>query len=255
MIRLRGVWFSYNGKSDFVLRDVTLDIPPGTVTALVGPNGSGKTTLLHLLLGWLKPEKGDIRIAARPIGNMPGRERSRLVGHVAPDEPAVLDLEVREYVSMGRTPHIGWLGRAGEEDDRAVAEALSVVDLLAKSKKRVRTLSTGERQLASVARVLAQDPDILLLDEPTSHLDLANTRRVLRVLGVLRERGKTIVLTTHDPNTASILADSIILLRAGRVRATGAPAAVLTGELLGAVYGVEIDVRIIDGRPHVLARI
>lgn len=255
MIRLRGVWFSYNGKSDSVLCDVNMVIQSGTVTALVGPNGSGKTTLLHLLLGWLKPKEGEILISDRPIALLPGRERSRLVGHVAPDEPAVLDLEVREYVALGRTPHLGWLGRAGGDDDRAVEEALSVVDLLAKSAKPVRTLSTGERQLASIARALAQDPDLLLLDEPTSHLDLANTRRVLQVMRVLREKGKTIVLTTHDPNTASVLADTIILLQRGRVAALGAPAEVITGELLGAVYGVEINVRTIDGRPHVLARI
>jgi len=167
----------------------------------------------------------------------------------------MLDLEVREYVALGRTPHIGWLGRAGGDDDQAVEEALSVVDLLAKSAKPVRTLSTGERQLASIARALAQDPDLLLLDEPTSHLDLANTRRVLQVMRVLRENGKTIVLTTHDPNTASTLADTIILLKRGRVAASGTPAEVITGELLGAVYGVEIDVRTIDGRPYVLARI
>ncbi|MBN1940525.1 MAG: ABC transporter ATP-binding protein [Candidatus Aminicenantes bacterium] len=255
MIRLRGVWFSYNGSSDSVLSDVNLEIPPGTVAALVGPNGSGKTTLLHLLLGWLKPKAGEILVADRSIGLLAGRERSRLVGHVAPEETAVLDLDIREYVSIGRTPHIGWLGKAGADDDRAVREALSVVDLLHKAAKPVRTLSTGERQLASIARALAQDPEILLLDEPTSHLDLVNTRRILRVMCVLRERGKTIVLTTHDPNTASVLADTIILLRQGRVAATGSPDEVITGERLGAVYGIEIDVRTIDGRPHVLARV
>jgi len=255
MIALRGVWFSYNGKSDSVLCDINLSIASGTVTALVGPNGSGKTTLLHLLLGWLKPDEGEIRISGRSIGGLPGRERSRLVGHVAPEEPAVLDLEVREYVSFGRTPHIGWLGRAGEEDDRAIEEALEVVGLSAKAAHPVRKLSTGERQLAGIARALAQDPDILLLDEPTSHLDLANTRRVLGVMHVLREKGKTIVLTTHDPNTASVLADTIVLLRAGRVAGSGTPAEVIRGDLLGSVYGVPIDVRTIDGRPHVLARI
>jgi len=255
MIAIRGVWFSYNGKSDSILRDVSLSIPPGTVTVFVGPNGSGKTTLLHLLLGWLKPKEGDIRISGKRIDGLPGRERSRLVGHVAPEEPAVLDLEVREYVSLGRTPHIGWLGRAGRDDDRAVGDALAVVDLASKSAKPVRTLSTGERQLASIARALAQDPDILLLDEPTSHLDLANTRRILGVMHALREKGKTIVLTTHDPNTASVLADTIVLLRSGRVIASGTPAEVITEDLLGTVYGVEIDVRMIDGRPHVLARI
>jgi iron complex transport system ATP-binding protein len=109
--------------------------------------------------------------------------------------------------------------------------------------------------LASIARVLAQAPDLLLLDEPTSHLDLANTRRVLRVLRHLRNQGKTIVLTTHDPNTASVLADMIVLLYEGRVAATGAPAEVITGKRLTEVYGVDIDVRMIDGFPHVLARI
>lgn len=255
MIHLKGIWFSYDGRPESVLRDVNFSVPAGTVTALVGPNGSGKTTLLHLLLGWLKPKAGEIRLSGRPLAGLPGRERSRLVGHVAPDEPAVLDLEVREYVSLGRTPHLGWLGRSTRNDDRAVEEALTVVDLLSRAFKPVSTLSTGERQLASIARVLAQDPDLLLLDEPTSHLDLANTRRILSIMRILREQGKTIVLTTHDPNTASILADMIVLLGKGRVAASGTPAEVLTGDRLGAVYGVEIDVRTIDGHPCILARI
>ncbi|HPN17096.1 MAG TPA: ABC transporter ATP-binding protein, partial [Candidatus Aminicenantes bacterium] len=121
--------------------------------------------------------------------------------------------------------------------------------------KPVRTLSTGERQLASIARALAQDPGLLLLDEPTSHLDLANTRRVLRILRFLRDRGKTVVLTTHDPNTASVTADRIVLLHEGRVAAAGTPAEVITGARLSGVYGVEIDVRMIDGSPHVLAKL
>ena len=255
MIRLRGIWFSYDGKADSVLRDVNLDVPPGTVTAFLGPNGSGKTTLLHLLLGWLKPKEGEIRLGGRLISGLSGRERSRLVGHVAPDEPAIMDLEVREYLSLGRTPHIGWLGRTTEEDNRAVEDALLIIGLIDLAAKPVRTLSTGERQLASIARALAQDPDLLLLDEPTSHLDLANTRRILSLMGALRTKGKTIVLTTHDPNTASVLADAIVLLGKGRVAAAGPPADVITGELLGSVYGVDVDVRTIDGRPHVLARI
>lgn len=255
MIELRGVWFSYNGRTESVLRDVNLSFHPGTVTALVGPNGSGKTTLLNLLLGWIAPKEGEIRIGGRPISRLSGRERSRLVGHVAPDEPAVFELEVRDYVHLGRAPYVGLLGRADEEDARAVEDALAVVDLTSKAGKPVRTLSTGERQLASIARALAQDPGLLLLDEPTSHLDLANTRRVLRILRFLRGRGKTVVLTTHDPNTASVTADRIVLLCKGRVAAAGTPAEVITGPRLSGVYGVEIDVRMIDDSPHVLAKL
>ena len=255
MIELRGVWFSYNGREESVLRDVNLSFTPGTVTAVVGPNGSGKTTLLNLLLGWNTPGEGEIRISGSLIGRLSGRERSRLVGHVAPDESAVLELDVRDYVHLGRAPYVGLLGRADEEDVRAVTDALSVVDLALKAGKPVRALSTGERQLASIARALAQNPDILLLDEPTSHLDLANTRRVLRVMRHLRDRGKTIILTTHDPNTASVSADRIVLLHEGRVAATGTPAEVITGKRLSDVYGVAIDVRMIDGFPHVLARL
>ncbi len=255
MIELRGVWFSYNGRTESVLRDVSLSFHPGTVTALVGPNGSGKTTLLNLLLGWIAPKEGEIRIGGRPISLLSGRERSRLVGHVAPDEPAILSLEVRDYVHLGRAPYVGLLGRADEEDARAVEDALAVVDLASKAGKPVRTLSTGERQLASIARALAQDPGLLLLDEPTSHLDLANTRRVLRILRFLRDRGKTVVLTTHDPNTASVTADRIVLLHEGRGAAAGTPAEVITGARLSGVYGVEIDVRMIDGSPHVLAKL
>jgi iron complex transport system ATP-binding protein len=255
MIELQGVWFSYNGRSSSVLSDVSFILRSGAVTALLGPNGSGKTTLLNLLLGWLKPGEGEIRISGRTIGALSGRDRSRLIGHVAPDEPAVLELDVREYVFLGRTPYLGLSGRPEPDDLQAVESALNTVGLLSKAGRPVRTLSTGERQLAAVARALAQDPDLFLLDEPTSHLDLANTRRVLGLLDRLRSRGKTIVLTTHDPNTASVLADEVVILRAGRVLASGTPAAVMTDEILGVAYGVEVDVRLIDGRPHVLARL
>jgi len=255
MIETRGLWFSYNGREESVLRDVNLTFEDGTVTALVGPNGSGKTTLLNLLLGWLEPREGEVRISGRPIGRLTGRERSRLVGHVAPEESCALEWEVRDYVHLGRASYVGLLGRADASDVRAVDNALAVVELTPKAGKQIRALSTGERQLASIARALAQDPDLLLLDEPTSHLDLANTRRVLRVMRRLREQGKTIVLTTHDPNTAAVSADRIVLLREGRVAAAGTPAEVITGERLSEVYGVEIHVRMIDGFPHVLARL
>jgi iron complex transport system ATP-binding protein len=254
MIDVRSVWFSYNGRTSSVLSDVSLRLKGGAVTALLGPNGSGKTTLLNLLLGWLTPGEGEIRVSGRKIADLPGRERSRLIGHVAPDEPAVLDLSVREYVFLGRAPYLNLLGRMGPEDTRALEMALADVDLAGKASKSVRALSTGERQLASIARALVQDPEILLLDEPTSHLDLANTRRVLGVLNRLRKKGKTIVLTTHDPNTAAALADEIVLLRCGRVVAAGPPVSVLTVEMLGLAYGVKVDVRMIDERPHVLAR-
>jgi iron complex transport system ATP-binding protein len=157
MIELRGVWFSYNGRAASVLSDVSVSIRSGAVTALLGPNGSGKTTLLNLLLGWLKPGEGEIRISGRTVGTLSGRDRSRLIGHVAPDEPAVLELDVREYVFLGRTPYLGLSGRPEPDDLQAVESALEIVDLLSKAGRPVRTLSTGERQLAAVARALAQD--------------------------------------------------------------------------------------------------
>jgi iron complex transport system ATP-binding protein len=281
ILSVQGLWFGYNGPGRPVLRDLSLDVPEGAVTAILGPNGSGKTTLLRLLLGILRPESGEIRIDGRPLwpvrpGPRPveGRarperserfgqagttpysrtERARLVGLVPQEEHIPFDFSVLEYVLMGRAPYLSPLDMPGEDDYRQAAEALRRVGLAELQDRPLPTLSGGERQLAAVARALAQQTRILLLDEPAAHLDLSNQGRLLAIMRGLAAAGATLVLTTHDPNLAAAIAGHAVLMRAGQVLASGPAADVLTAELLSATYSTPVTVHQVDGRRIILLK-
>lgn len=251
-ISLNKLSFGYNPAAPDVLRDVSLEIPARTVTAILGPNGSGKTTLLHLLLGLLTPRSGRVILGDRPHGDYTRRELSRLVGLVPQSEHVPFDLSVIEYVLLGRAPYLGLLELPQEYDRQIALQSLEAAGVVALRERTVPSLSGGERQLATVARALAQEPRILLLDEPTSHLDLKNTRRVLGVLRTLCDNGRTVVFTTHDPNAAASLADHVVLLREGCVLAAGPTEQVLNSQYLTETYDVEVEVVRLNGRLWVL---
>jgi iron complex transport system ATP-binding protein len=251
-VEIQDVSFRYASDAPVVLDCVSAIIPEGSITALLGPNGSGKSTLLHLILGLLIPEKGRILLQGRLSQDHSRRETSRILGLVPQEEHIAFDLNVLEYALLGRAPYLDLLEMPKAKDRLLAREALATAGIDALEKRSVPSLSGGERQLAIVARALAQEPAILLLDEPTSHLDLANARRILHVLKRLKEKGKTIILTTHDPNAAAAIADHMILLRAGRVLASAPSALALNSENLSATYGVKVEVSEIQGRRHVL---
>lgn len=252
MVSVERVHFSYSRGGPEVLRDVNWNFSGSSVTALLGPNGSGKTTLLNLILGWLKPKSGRIRVSGREHALTPRREWSRRIGLVPQNEMPAFDLELLEYVLLGRAPHLDFLARPQEQDRTAALDALDETGLRGLWNRPVNALSGGELQLAILARALAQASDVLLLDEPLSHLDLANQRRILHVLRSLREAGRTVILTTHDPNIAALLADEAVLLRRGEILAGGRASAVLTSDFLSKAYGIEVEVRTIAGRPVIL---
>ena len=254
-ISIRGVSFAYSETGPEVLRDVSLDIDGGTICALLGPNGSGKTTLLNLILGWLRPWTGRIEMGGRPSADISRREMSRIVGFVTQEEPVGFELSVLEYVLLGRAPYLGFLEMPGPEDRTAAESALDAAGIRGFRGRVLPTLSSGEKQLASLARVLAQDPGVFLLDEPMSHLDLANTQRICWTIETLRDRGKTVVFTTHDPNVASASADNVVLLLKGKVVAAGSVRDTLTAANIRAVYGVEAEILDGNGRPVVLTRL
>jgi|WetSurMetagenome_2_1015567.scaffolds.fasta_scaffold98120_2 iron complex transport system ATP-binding protein len=252
MFSVKDVSFAYGPGAPDVLRELTLEISSGTITAILGPNGSGKTTLLNLLLGWLLPGKGLIELAGRAFETFSRRDTSRLVGIVPQKEGLAFDLSVFEYVLLGRAPYLGLLEMPGEEERRLARAAMETAGLPALASRSVLSLSGGERQLATLARVLAQNPEALLLDEPMSHLDIGNTRRILGLLESLREAGKTVIFTTHDPNIAAAVSDAVVLLKSGRILASGPPATVMTSANLEATYGVPVRIVEVDGRPFIL---
>lgn len=252
IVSVSGLSFSYNGVKRSVLHDISLEIPAGGVTAILGPNGSGKTTLLRLLLGVLRPRAGEILLAGKPQGSYPRRERSQMIGLVPQDEHIPFDFSVLEYVLLGRAPYLNPLSMPGEADHQIAIEALHTAGLAHLQHRPLPNLSGGERQLATVARALAQEPRILLLDEPTAHLDLSNQGRLLDIMHALCAQGITQVLTTHDPNLAFSLASFAVLMNQGRILDSGPSAVTLTAEKLSATYNVPVRVFQVDGRRIVL---
>ena len=220
-----------------VLTGVTLRIEPGEAVALVGPNGAGKTTLLRMLAG-LVPHTGEVRLDGWPVRRMDARERARRVALVRQQTALPVDFTVREVVEMGRAPHVAWAGRLGAADRAAVDAALAAADLGGLAGRSVRQLSGGEQQRVGLAQALAQDTPVLLLDEPTAHLDVRHQMEMLGRARALADSGRTVVAALHDLDRAVAFAGRLVVLSAGRIAADGPPGAVLTEALLAAVFGV-----------------
>lgn len=251
-IDIRHVTFRYAAAGGPALDGVTASIATGSITAILGPNGSGKSTLMHVLLGLLQPQSGGVLVGGRAQSGYSRRELSQTMGLVPQDEHVTFELSVFEYALLGRAPYLGLLALPQAEDRVITQAALESVGIASLAHRPVTSLSGGEKQLATVARALTQAPDVLLLDEPTSHLDLANARRVLGVMRSLRGEGRTILWTTHDPNAATAIASDILLMRSGRVIAHGPVADVMTGPLLTATYDVPVQVIDVEGRKVVM---
>lgn len=214
----------------------------GEWVALIGPNGAGKTTALRAIAGLLQYE-GDVGVLARDARTLARKELARQIALV-PQVPVIPgDISVRAYVLLGRTPHLGYFGSEGRADQRAVDAALEQLDLVPFAERRLDTLSGGERQRATLARALAQDAPVLLLDEPTASLDMGRQQQVLEIVDRLRaRRGLTVLSTMHDLTLAGQYADRLLLLDGGRLVAAGTADEVLTRALITEHYGAEVEV-------------
>ena len=225
-----------------ILHAVTATVPEGGWLALIGPNGAGKTTLLRAVAGLL-PYGGAIHLNQTNLGTLRGRGRARLIAYVPQIPVLPPDMTVEEYVLLGRTPHLGYLSAPSRGDRQKAAEASERLDVARFAGRRLGSLSGGERQRVRLARALAQEPRVLLLDEPTNDLDIGHQQQVLELVdGLRRSRGVTVVSTLHDLTQASQYADHLVLLMGGNVEAAGAPAAVLTEDLIARVYAARVTV-------------
>jgi len=250
VIELRGVTVELGGTA--VVDRVDAIVERGEWLALIGPNGAGKTTLLRAIAR-LVPFSGEISLDGRPAPELARGELARLVA-VVPQEPSTPPwMTVAEYVLLGRTPHLGPLAREGARDRDAAGRALARLDLLAFVERRLGTLSGGEKQRVVVARALAQEASIVLLDEPTAALDIGHQQQALELLDGLRERqGLTLVAAMHDLTLAAQYADRVLLLSRGRIVADGTPGEVLTEDALAEHYGATVRVVTVDDRLAVL---
>ena len=250
MIRCRDVRVTLGDH--LVLDGVDLTVTRGEWVSIVGPNGAGKSTLLRFLTGAVSGA-GDLHLGGRPFGALTRRERALLVAMV-PQSPVIpIGMRVLDYVLLGRTPHIRPLGVEGPHDMAAVHDALTHLDLLEFADREVTTLSGGERQRVLVARALAQGSPLVLLDEPTTALDVGHQQQVLELIDDLRRaHDLTVVTTMHDLTLAGQYAERLVLLDAGRVVVDGPAAEVLTEENLASYYGARVRIIQDGGRPVVL---
>jgi iron complex transport system ATP-binding protein len=245
-IELVGVTVVLGQRS--VVDRIDLEIPEGEWLALIGPNGAGKTTLLRAIAR-LVAYSGSISLEGQDARGLHRSEISRLVAVVPQDPTTPPWMTVAEYVLLGRTPHLGRLAKEGLRDQEIAASALRRLDLLGYGERRLCTLSGGERQRVVVARALAQEARLVLLDEPTAALDIGHQQQALELLDVLRgESGLTLVAAMHDLTLAAQYADRMVLLDSGRVVADGSPRDVLTEALIGRHYEAAIQVVDVDGR-------
>jgi iron complex transport system ATP-binding protein len=222
-----------------ILERIGLVVSPGEVVGLVGRNGAGKTTLLRLAGGSLAPSEGHVRVKGEALASISRRELARRVALVPQDMHVPFPFRVGELVLMGRTPHGPLVGLESEEDVERARRALRRLGIEALVDRSIATLSGGERQLVLFARALVQDPDLLLLDEPTAFLDLKHRVEVLGEVRAFAAAGGSALVVSHDLSLAARSCDRIVLLGAGRVIAEGPPAAVLTPENLYATFGIE----------------
>jgi iron complex transport system ATP-binding protein len=238
----RNLTLSY--EQSLIVQNLNLAIPKSKITVLVGPNGCGKSTLLRGLARLLKPRTGQIYLNDRDIAKLPTRKVAQTLAMLPQNATAPEGLTVRDLVAQGRYPYQTWWQQWSNVDEKIVEAAIAKTDLRSKADQSLDQLSGGQRQRAWIAMTLAQDTEILLLDEPTTFLDLAHQMEVLDLLRQLnRQEGRTIVMVLHDLNQACRYADYLVAMRQGQIYAQGAPATVMTPEMIQAVF--EIDCQIV----------
>lgn len=241
VIETQQLALSYDGAP--VIDALNVHVPAGKITALVGPNGCGKSTLLRGLARLLKPKRGSVLLNGKDIHIIPTRELAKRLGILPQGPVAPEGLTVRELVAQGRYPHQSWLQQWQADDETAVNKALDITGMAVLAEWSVDALSGGQRQRAWIAMTLAQETEIILLDEPTTFLDLSHQIEVLQLLERLnRDEGRTIVMVVHDLNHATRHAHHIIALRGGRIAAVGEPKQVITHALLQDVFHVRADI-------------
>jgi len=241
----------------FALQAVNFSLRRGELLAIIGPNASGKSTLLKLLAGLLAPEAGAVLIDGRPVGGLDLRERARRIAVVQQESPLLFPIRVLPFVLQGRYAYLRALGFEGQDDLEVARQALVATRTGHLAERLVQELSGGEKQRVLLARALAQEPELLLLDEPTLHLDIGFQVELLRLVQQLaRREGYAVALVSHELNLAAEFADSVLLLQQGRPLRLGPPAEVLERELLEQVFETELEVLIQPetGRPRVVLR-
>ena len=237
-IRLQDGAFSYGEHN--VFSGLNLDVSPGEVLCPLGPNGCGKTTLLRCLSGALRLRQGAVWLNGRNIATFDVIELAKNIGFLFQEHTAPFPFSVLEVVTMGRAPHLGRFASPSKKDAALAEVALSKVGMLHIKDRPYTEISGGERQLILIARTLAQDPQVMLLDEPSSHLDFKNQALCLRMINKLAEQGISMIMTTHNPNHALLFPNTVAMMNDGRFIAAGKAGEVITEDTLKSTYGIDV---------------
>lgn len=243
--------FGYHPDRPPLIKHFSYKLKEGSLSAILGPNGAGKTTLLSLALGWLQPFEGLVALDGLPLHKVGRRMVGQCMAFVPQNEHIPFEYSVLEYVLLGRTPYMSPLSLPGSQDVHIAQEALEKVDILGLQFESMLSLSTGERQLVLIARALAQQPSILLMDEPTAHLDLGNKVHLIHILQKMQQLGVTLLLTTHEPDLALAVSNEVILMGKGGTIASGATHQMITSESLTSLYKVPVKIQIVEGKKQV----
>ena len=233
-----------------VLSDVNLELFAGEALVVVGPNAAGKSTLVRALAGLLEPAAGEVRLCGRPLADWPRDARARVLALATSEEEGPDALRVADRVALGRYPHRGPFQAFDATDRATVARALEQTGITPLAERRLGTLSAGERQLATLARGLAQEPRVLLLDEPAAHLDIGHQLQLVRTLDDVRRGGVAVLAVVHDLARAAQWADRMLLVAGGRIAAEGDPGTVLASEAASRAFGVRIRGHAVPSLPH-----
>jgi iron complex transport system ATP-binding protein len=248
MLKVESLSFGFPGRT--IGRDVSFSLAGGEVMCVLGPNGGGKTTLFRTVLGLLASHGGKILLGEKTLESLSRQEIARLIGYVPQGHSGYFAYTVRDFVLMGRTAHLGVFSVPGKVDRDVAARVLESLGMAHLAGRPITEVSGGERQLALVARALAQEPRLLLLDEPTANLDFGNQVRVLERIAALARTGISILFSSHDPDHAFLCAQRALLLAEGRALEIGAPRDVIRSDTLQRLYGVSVQVLPLAGGGH-----
>jgi len=248
-LQIRDLSFSYGSTQ--ILKDINMELDSSDVLGIVGPNGAGKSTLIRCIDRILVPQQGTVLLDGQEMKQMSSMEIAKKIGYVPQSISNTFPATVFDTVLMGRRPHLGW--RSSEEDIDTVLEVLTMLKIKYLAMRDFNEISGGQQQKVLIARALAQDAEILLLDEPTSNLDIRHQLEVMEILTKLvKKKGLSVMMAIHDLNLASRYSDRIIMLNGGSIRDAGDPVSVLTAENIQSVYGAEVIVKHEAGKPYII---
>lgn len=245
ILEINNASFSYNGNEN-VFEDIDISIENSDVLCILGPNGTGKSTLIKCMNGLLKLNSGNIFLNDEDIYGMDKADLAKVVGYIPQSHHSTFSFSVFDVVLMGRAPHLSLTSVPGEKDFKIADKAIESLGISYLKDKTYTEISGGERQLVLLARVLTQEPQILLLDEPTSHLDFGNQIRTLKVINRLSDQGLSVVMTSHYPDHAFLSSNKVAIMTNGSIMAMGEPESVVTEENMQRAYGIDVKVMDVD---------